>query len=358
LEQAELTQPVQIARLRQNCELAKRKLFAEPTVLVDMPDATGALGEGSTRIAVSREKFAELCKGLLDRLKQPIAKVMRDADRSSNEIDDVILVGGATRMAPVQKFIEEFLSCRPRCEYNPDEVVALGAAIQAALIVDDAAVDDIVMTDVCPHSLGVEVVKDLGERRRTGFFVPIVHRNTTIPVSREEVFYTAEDNQTNVIIRVFQGESRYVSENIELGELTISGVPRAPAGIPITVRFTYDLNGILEVEAFVQDAPAHFRQVMTTSALDLSEAELREAVARMQQLKFYPRDDRENLRLLYHAVNALSEVGALQRAHLERAVDEYESAMNLGDRSLFNRARDELLIMLSAIEFPFSNDSL
>ncbi len=349
LEVAEVKTPKLVARLRQECDVAKCRFSEHPSTEIRVPNESGDLDERSRRISVTREAFAKVCSGLLDRIKGPIGKALRDASRSPDSIDDVILVGGATRMPVLVDFVKQYFSREPLCRFNPDEVVALGAAVQAALIQDDSAVDDMVMTDVCPFTLGVETAKRFGHQVQDGYFAPVIHRNTTIPVSREEIFHTMWANQTEVLLSIYQGESRRVADNHKLGELKVHGLPPGPADQPFCVRFTYDLNGILEVEAFIPDTGKRFRTVLTNHAQDLTEREVKAAVEKMQQIKFYPRDDVENRRLVLFAERIVGEIAPHQRSTLEEAIDAFERAMSSGDRELFDATRQGLLMVLSSI---------
>jgi molecular chaperone HscC len=211
------------------------------------------------------------------------------------------------------------------------------------------------MTDVCPHTLGVEVVKQFGSQVNAGFFQPIIHRNTTIPVSKESSFSTVEANQYKVKLAVYQGEGRKVKDNLSLGELVVDGLPPGPAGIELVVRFTYDTNGILEVEAFVPSTGKKYRTVLTSPNNDLTHAEIDAAVKKMQAIKFYPRDDIENQRLLRYCERLVGEVSPMQREQLESAIDNWERAMNAGDRDYFQAARDGLLVTLSMLGFHFDS---
>src|SRR5262249_32816784 len=155
--------------------------------------------------------------------------------------------GGATRMPAVVDVVTGLLGKSPHSRLNPDEVVALGAAVQAGLIARDESVQDLVVTDVAPFTLGTSVSKQFGLEHRPGYFLPIINRNTTIPVSRVERVVTVSPNQTEVTVEIYQGESRRVEDNLLLGQFTVKGIPRGPAGQPVDIRFTYDLNGVLEV---------------------------------------------------------------------------------------------------------------
>lgn len=353
LEVCEMRQPLRVARLREACEQAKVKLSDQPHVEIALPDEAGMMTEQAKRTTITREQFAASMQPLLERLLGPIYKAMRDGGRDAATIDEIIFVGGATRMGCMHDFLSEKLNAEPLMTFNPDEVVALGAAVQAALLSEDRAVDDMVMTDVCPHTLGVEIAKQFGAQRTYGYFEPIIHRNTTIPVSRESTFYTLEPNQFSVKLKVFQGESRKVKDNLPLGELSVDGLPPGPAGTEFVVRFTYDTNGILEVEAFVPATGKKYSTVLTQPQSSLTEEEVAQAVQRMQAVKFYPRDDLENQRLLRFCERLVGEVSPMHREHLESAIDTWESAMASGDREFFENAREGLLILLSQLGYTF-----
>jgi molecular chaperone HscC len=209
-----------------------------------------------------------------------------------------------------------------------------------------------VMTDICPFTLGVEVCKKFGNREVDGYFLPIIHRNTTIPVSREEVVRTMRPNQPGVTVKVYQGESRNVKDNLLLGTLEVEGIPPGPSDQPIHLRFTYDLNGILEVEAYLPESGKKFQTVLTQHAGGLSKAEIKSALARMSELKFYPRDDLKNRHLVLFAERVVGEVSVFQRKELEHALDLFEQALDSGDRELYEHAKAGLLMMLSALGFP------
>lgn len=353
LEIAEIKTPLLISRLRQECEVAKCLFKDQPEAYVRVPQDDGQITDQSRKVKVTRDAFAKVCTGLLDRIKGPIGKALRDAECNPEQIDDVILVGGATRMPVLVDFVKEYFRRDPLCKFNPDEVVALGATVQAALIQDDAAVDDMVMTDVCPFTLGVETAKRFGHQVQDGYFSPIIHRNTTIPVSKEEIYSTMSANQTEVLLSIYQGESRRVKDNLKLGELRVKGIPPGPAGQPFCVRFTYDLNGILEVEAYVPETGKKFRTVLTNHAQDLTDSEVEAAVAKMQKVKFYPRDHVENQRLVLFVERVVGEIGPHHRATLEEALDAFEHAMSSGDREIFEAARDGLLMVLSSLGLEY-----
>lgn len=353
LETAELQVPLHVARLREECENAKRQLGSQESVGIRVPNDAGEITDSPDVILLSQTQLAEISDPLVKRLARPMSRALRDAEVAVDDISEVVLVGGATRSPVVQRFVEEFLGATPQARFNPDEVVALGAALQGALIEDDAAVDDMVMTDICPFTLGVSITREFGHREMNGYFLPIIHRNTTIPVSKEEVVYTRHPNQREVEVQVYQGESRKVKDNLLLGTLRVTGIPPGPSNQEVYLRFTYDLNGILEVEAYLPSTGKKFQTVLTNHAGGLSKQEFDAAVARMQELKFYPRDDVSNQHLIRFAERAVGEVGMHQRSELESALDSFESALESGDREFFAYAREGLLVVLSSLGFPF-----
>lgn len=348
LEIAELNDPLRVARLRSECEAAKRVLVGEESAFIRVPDADGRYGEKPKRFRIDRKTFSKLCDPLMQRIAGPIARALRDAEMTPSEIDEVILVGGATRMESLRRFVEDYFGKPAVMRHNPDEVVALGAAIQAALIGDDAAVDDMVMTDVCPFTLGVEIAKELGGHIQEGYFSPVLHRNSTIPISKEEVYSTVTANQMSVTVKVYQGDARKVSDNVLLGQLEVSPLPPGPAGSPFYIRFTYDVSGVLEVEAYTPGGKK-FRTVLTNHIKGLSPKSIEAARRRIGEMKFYPRDDLANQQLARYAERMLGELHPTQRDQLDGALDAYEAAMNRADRSEFAAARDMLMICLSSL---------
>ena len=352
LEIAELKHPLHVARLRSECENAKRKLASEKFTRVRLPELDGRYTEKPREFKLNRKNFQKLCGKLMDRIAVPIDRALRDAQLTSGDIDQVILVGGATRMPVFIQHVTDYFGRPPQMEFNPDEVVALGACIQAALMDQDNAVDDVVMTDVCPFTLGVEIAKELGSQIQDGYFQPILHRNSTIPISREEVFSTIVPNQRTVEVRVFQGDARRVADNIELGMLRVENLPPGPPGMPIHIRFTYDLNGILEVEAYSENGSKH-RAVLTNHVQGLSQAQIQAAVERLQALKFYPREDLNNQKLARFCERVIGELPPSQRQQLDTALDYFESAMNQGDANECEIAKQSLLTTLAALGVHF-----
>ncbi|KAA0038168.1 stromal 70 kDa heat shock-related protein [Cucumis melo var. makuwa] len=230
-----------LQRLTETAEKAKIELSSLTQTNISLPFIT-ATSDGPKHIdtTLTRVKFEELCSDLLYRLRSPVETALKDAQLSFKDIDEVILVGGSTRIPAVQELVKKMTGKNPNMTVNPDEVVALGAAVQAGVLAGD--VSDIVLLDVTPLSLGLET---LG-----GVMTKIIPRNTTLPTSKSEVFSTAADGQTSVEINVCQGEREFVRDNKSLGRFLLDGIPPAPRGVPqIEVKFDIDANGILSVTA-------------------------------------------------------------------------------------------------------------
>jgi molecular chaperone HscC len=244
--------PQLAARLLTECEAAKRELTNADATEISVPAADGSLTDAT--LALTREKMIELTAPTLARLQGPIDKALRDVSLRPSDIDDVILVGGATRMPMVQGFLRRYFKREPLCQYDPDQVVALGAAVQTALIEDDRSVADLVMTDVCPFTLGIRIPAKFDNKDYdSGAYLPVIPRNTTIPVRKKKIIASVEPihESLDLDIDIFQGEHRQIDRNLKLGELRVAGIQPASGTLELELAFGYDINGELNVAAEV-----------------------------------------------------------------------------------------------------------
>jgi molecular chaperone HscC len=222
---------------------------------------------------------------------------MSDAQMSPQNIDEVVLVGGATRMGIFRSTVGRMFGRLPACHLDPDCAIAMGAAIQAGLKSKDAALSDIVLTDVCPYTLGTEVNNPDGGNEG-GYFLPIIERNSVVPISITRRVQSANDNQTHITINVYQGENRLVEKNVFLGKLSVQ-IPKGPAGKEqIDIRYSYDMNGLLEVDVAVLSTGDVHSMLIEHSPGALTEEEKEKSRQKLAALKFHPRDQENNRALL------------------------------------------------------------
>ncbi|HQG31957.1 MAG TPA: molecular chaperone DnaK, partial [Deltaproteobacteria bacterium] len=333
-----------LQRLKEGAERAKIELSSMMETEINLPFITAdQTGPKHLNMKLTRAKLESLVDDIIARVDGPCRKALSDAGLSANEIDEVILVGGQTRMPKIQQKVRELFGKEPHKGVNPDEVVAIGAAIQAGVL--GGEVKDVLLLDVTPLSLGIET---LG-----GVFTKIIERNTTIPTKKTQVFSTAEDNQNAVTIRVFQGERPMANDNKLLGQFDLVGIPAAPRGIPqIEVSFDIDANGILHVSA-KDKATGKEQSIKITSSSGLSEqdinrmireAEEHETEDKRRQAMVEAKNRADSL--VYTTEKTLKEHGdkvdAQTRASIENAMADLKDAIKSDDVDLINRKIEAL----------------
>jgi len=333
-----------LQRLREAAEKGKIELSTLSETEISLPFITAdASGPKHLQMKLTRSKFEQLTEALLARVRTPFDAVLRDAKMNSAQVDEVVLVGGATRMPMVQELVRKLTGKEPHKGVNPDEVVAVGAAIQAGVLAGD--VKDVLLLDVTPLSLGVET---LG-----GVMTTLIERNTTIPVKKSEVFSTAEDSQTAVDIHVLQGERPMAGDNMTLGRFRLEGIPPAPRGMPqVEVSFDIDANGILNVTARDR-ATGREQKVTITASTNLGKSDVERMV---QEAKRHEAEDRKRKELAdirnqgdtlaYQAEKALRDLGdkvpAGDRQKIEGKLSELREALKGDDASRIKRLSEEV----------------
>ncbi|NLX89215.1 MAG: molecular chaperone DnaK [Syntrophomonadaceae bacterium] len=344
-----------LQRLTEAAEKAKVELSSVLETQISLPFITAdADGPKHLDMKLTRAKFEDLVHDLVERLRGPIQTALADAGLSPRDIDEVILVGGSTRVPVVQKIVEEIPGKKPNMGVNPDEVVAVGAAIQAGVL--SGEVKDVVLLDVTPLSLGVETMG--------GIMTRIIERNTTIPVRRSEIFSTAEDNQPAVDIHVLQGEREMARDNRSLGQFKLEGIPPAPRGIPqIEVTFDIDANGILKVTA-KDKGTGKEQQVTISGSSNLDKGEIEKMINEAEAFKAEDRRRREEAEkrnqadaLVYQVERQLNSVAdqlpTADKARLEAKLEQLKQAIKDGSSvatldELMNELNQAAAVMANA----------
>lgn len=300
---------------------------------------------------ISLEEYEQSCQLLLEKIRRPIERSLKDARLRLADIDEIILVGGATKLPVLRKYVSKIFGRIPNTEINPDEAVALGASIQGAMKKRKNSLKEIILTDVCPFTLGTEIVVEKKDSSlENGHFLPIIERNTVIPVSRTETLYTANDNQDRIRIRILQGESRFAKNNVFLGEVFIN-VPANRAGEEsVDVTYTYDINSILEVEVKVNSTNDKKTVVLKRDSTDMSDEEIEERLKSLQYLKISPREEEENKQLLFKGESMYEEMLGDTRLKIEKHLVKFEEALDSRNRDIIEREREEFRDFLNSIE--------
>lgn len=302
-------------------------------------------------LKLSLEEYEKACAPLLDRLRKPIERSLRDAGVSLKDVDKIVLVGGATRSPVVRKFVARLFGRMPSFGVNPDEAVAIGAALQCGMKTRDKEIQEIVLTDVCPFTLGTEVMMDNGVFEETGHYLPIIERNTVIPVSRTETVYTAHENQTRICVKILQGESRMAQNNLLLGELSVP-VPVGPKGKEaVDITYTYDVNALLEVEVFVHSSKLRRKILIQGNNSRLSQEEAEKRMEALQYLKQNPREEEANRFALLRGERLYEESTGEKRMAINRAMMEFDRALKKQDRTEIEQAREKLEKFLNEVEY-------
>ena len=317
--------PMALQRLKEAGEAAKKELSTSKQTDINLPFVTAdASGPKHLNLSLTRAKFNEIVLDLVERTVEPCKKALSDAGLNPSEIDEVILVGGSTRIPAIQEKVKEIFGKEPNKSVNPDEVVALGAAIQGGVLAGD--VDDVLLLDVTPLSLGIETLGSVSTK--------LIERNTTIPTKKSQVFSTAADNQTTVEIHVLQGEREMAADNKTIGRFHLSDIPPSPRGVPqIEVTFDIDANGILNVSA--QDkATGKEQSIRIEASSGISEAEIEKMVNDSKKNEQKDKEKREQIDIINQSEHLLYET--------EKNIKENDDKLADEDKSLLNEKLDSL----------------
>jgi len=302
-----------------------------------------SLEEKEYELTMTANEYEEKLDILFDKIREPVKKSLADSGLKLGDLDKVVLIGGATKLSIVRKFAGKMFRIIPDTSINPDEAVALGAALQGAMKERTDGLKEVILTDVCPFTLGTEVSKEIDEGKfEGGFYAPIIERNTVIPASRSDKFYTIHDNQTKVTFNIYQGESRYVKNNVLLGTLEVE-LPKNLAGKEgAEVTFTYDVNSILEVMVRILSTGKEYKKYIKNNDNDMTYEEMVKRFEELSYLKIHPRDEEENRLLLTRGERLYEESLRDDRRKIENELKRFEIALETRDKAKISEAKGRL----------------
>lgn len=299
----------------------------------------------------SLEEYEQNCQLLLARIRKPVERSLKDANVKLADIDEIVLVGGATKLPVVRSFVGRIFGRIPGTGIDPDEAVAMGAAIQCAMKERNEAVREVVLTEVCPFTLGTSVVvQRMGNMTESGHFLPIIERNTVIPVSRTERLYTAGDFQRKITVDILQGESRFAKNNLLLGEITVPVTAKKAGEESIDVTYTYDINAILEVRVKVNSTGVTKKMIIQKEGSQLTEEEAEQRMEELNYLKIHPRDQEENKLLILRGDRLYEEATGPLRQQLGELLSDFEAILDRQDKGAIRQAAEEIREELDEIE--------
>ncbi len=336
-----------LIRQAERCKITLSK--TEPVMMVS------EINGKQCNALLTNQKLVEICAPLLRKMEKPIAHALRDCKSTIGEVDEIVMVGGSCNMPLIRQYIEHILGKKPLFDIDADKTVAIGTGIAAAIKERKSDIKDTLLTDICPFTLGVNVLNY--EDPTNDLFSPIIERNTTLPTSRMRTYYTVHDNQSQMFIAIYQGESMYCKDNLKLGEIEID-IPQAPKGKECAdIRFTYDINGILQVEITCRSTGKKDELIILNPKLSLSEKELKAKLKQLESFKLLPRDEEENKLILATASRLYEQSTGLIREQIHQHIDYFNLLLHEGNDAKIRRYRRDITEFFDQIDDELnSND--
>jgi molecular chaperone HscC len=345
LDERRQAEPAIAAALRFAAESAKRALASGIACEVDLQ------GIAAGTHTLTQAEFEKACEPLLDRLRAPIERALRDARLRVADLDEIALVGGASRMPMVRRLVAQLFGRLPARHLDPDQTIALGVAVCAGLVSRDAAFEEMVLTDVCPHTLGIRISEsDARGGRVDDVFLPIIERNTVVPASRVKQVCTVGDGQAAMVVEIFQGEARHCGQNIRLGSVEVKVPPRKAGEVKVDVRYTYDVNGILDVDIVVDEHGISHNVVIRKLAGDVSDEDIARRRAELAALKVHPRDQERNRLVLERANRLYEQLLGDEREQVGRWLGQFEATLARQEPHEIAAACTQFASALDAVE--------
>ncbi|GFZ96301.1 molecular chaperone HscC [Dyella caseinilytica] len=338
--------PIERGVLRRRLEAVKRSLSQQSETSIE-----GQIGKHEITWRIDQDRFLHLAEPLMQRMRAPLERALRDARLRPDQLNEIVLVGGASRMPLISRLIARMFGKLPLRHVNPDEAIALGACVASGLKSRDAKLDEIILTDVCPYTLGVEIgQRDAQGHIQNGLFSPIIQRNSVVPISRESSYWPMAERQATLSLKVYQGENPLVTNNIKLGELDIPLNPTLSIQQnEVVVRFTYDINGVLQIEATPKANGLRHELVLEQNPGLLTDTEIRARLAALSELKIHPRDKQENLALLARAERLFEEHLAARQV-LQQWIGQFRQTLENQDERTIEDHRRQFSSALDSLE--------
>ena len=335
-----------LTHLKRQAEKAKKEFCQKDKIVL-----SAVIEEEPLHMEVTLKEYEEACQLLFERIKKPIERSLRDARIRLEDINEVVLVGGATKLPLVRRFVGRLMGRPAKAGINSDEAIVIGAALQAAMKERNRDIKEIVLTDVCPYSLGTDTsIRGIGDSLESGYFDPIIERNTVVPASRTKKYWTVRDNQRSVSVDILQGESRLAKGNLKLGSITVPVPPRPAGEESITVTFTYDINALLEVIVKVDSTEVTKKVIIKGEDSIYDDAAAEARMAQLDYLKIHPRDQEENKLLLLKAERMYEEALGDLRPMINRSLMEFEAILNRQKPEEITQGREDFRQALSQLE--------